>query len=76
MYISWLQKLFDKFISGTLQFTPRGLKPVFNISVGNHLGKNTMGYLTFSSNWTAKEVHDVRTVIFFIKQFIADSNMD
>lgn len=45
-------------VSGTLQFTPRGLKPVFNFSVGNHLGKNTMGYLTFSSNWTAKEVDD------------------
>ena len=46
--------------SGTLQFSPRGLKPSFNFSIGNHLGKHTMGYLSFTSNFTAREVNDVR----------------
>jgi hypothetical protein len=48
------------FVSGSLQFTPRGLKPSFNFSVGNHLGKHTIGYLSFSSNFTAKEVEEVK----------------
>ena len=36
-----------------------GITPAFNISLGNHLGKNTVGYLTYSTNWRVSEYNDV-----------------
>ena len=46
-------------MSGSLQFKPIGIKPAFSISLGNHLGKNTVGYLTYSTNWRVSEYNDV-----------------
>ena len=45
--------------AGTLQLTPKGLKPGFDISFGNQLAKNTVGYLSYSTNWRLDETDDV-----------------
>jgi len=46
-------------MSGSLQFKSSGITPGFNISLGNHLGKSTVGYLTYSSAWKLSEYNDV-----------------
>jgi len=46
-------------MSGSLQFKSVGITPAFNLSFGNHLGKNTVGYLTYSSDWKLSEYNDV-----------------
>ena len=46
-------------MSGSLQFKSMGISPAFNVSLGNHLGKNTVGYLTYSSDWKLSEYNDV-----------------
>ena len=38
-------------MSGTLQFSRKGLKPAFECSLGTHLDKYTAGYLTYSTNF-------------------------
>lgn len=45
-------------MSGSLQFKSMGITPAFNISLGNHLSKNTVGYLTYSTNWRVSEYND------------------
>lgn len=45
-------------MSGSLQLTSRGLKPVGNISLGNQLDQHTVGYLTYSTNWRVFETND------------------
>ena len=47
------------YVLGSLQFKSGGITPGFNISLGNHLGKNTVGYLTYSSAWKLSEYNDV-----------------
>ena len=42
-------------MSGSFQFTPRGLKPSFSASVGTNMSKTTMGYLTYSTVWMISE---------------------
>jgi len=40
-------------MSGSLQFSPKGLKPSFGTTLGSNLTTKTRGYLTYSSNWLA-----------------------
>ena len=47
------------YVLGSLQFKSGGITPGFNISLGNHLGKSTVGYLTYSSAWKLSEYNDV-----------------
>ena len=51
------------YVLGSLQFKSTGITPGFNISFGNHLGKSTVGYLTYSSAWKLSEYNDVSTSI-------------
>ena len=66
--------------AGSLQFQSMGIKPAFNISIGNHLGKNTVGYLTYSTNWRVSEYNDVRlellvkfNIVYFEKNHVTIS---
>jgi len=45
-------------MSGTLQFSRKGLKPGFECSLGTHLDKNTAGYLRYSTNLRLDETED------------------
>ena len=38
-------------MSGSLQFSRKGLKPGFECSLGSHLDKYTVGYLRYSTNF-------------------------
>jgi len=40
-------------MSGSLQFTSKGLKPSFSTTLGSNLTSKTRGYLTYSSDWLA-----------------------
>ncbi len=61
-------KLFRRFsdrvflnMSGSIQVSDHGLRPMFSASLGNQLQKNTVGYLTYASNWRMIETVDVST---------------
>merc|ERR1719481_213317 len=45
-------------LSGTLQFTRKGLKPGFEASIGTHLDKYTAGYLRYTTNFRISETED------------------
>merc|ERR1719309_251078 len=45
-------------LSGTLQFTRKGLKPGFEASIGTHLDKYTAGYLRYTTNFRLSETED------------------
>ena len=51
---------------GSLQFKSMGITPALNISIGNHLGANTVGYLTYSTNWRVSEYNDVSLHLYLI----------
>ncbi|XP_023330820.1 dnaJ homolog subfamily C member 11 isoform X2 [Eurytemora carolleeae] len=45
-------------MSGTLQFARSGIKPGFSTTLETHLDKNTVGYLTYSTNLSLIETSD------------------
>jgi len=45
-------------MSGSLQFSRKGLKPGFECSLGSHLDKYTVGYLRYSTNFRLKETEE------------------
>jgi len=45
-------------MSGSLQFSRKGLKPGFECSLGSHLDKHTVGYLRYSTNFRLKETEE------------------
>jgi len=45
-------------MSGSLQFSRKGIKPGFECSLGSHLDKHTVGYLRYSTNFRLKETED------------------
>jgi len=45
-------------MSGSLQFTRRGLKPDLSCSLGNYLDSQTVGYLTYSANMRLEETEE------------------
>jgi len=49
-------------MSGSLQFSRKGLKPGFECSLGTHLDKNTSGFLRYSTNLRLAETEDSFTL--------------
>ena len=47
----------DSLISGSIQLAPR-VQPSFSISFGNQMGPSSVGYLTYSSNWSVWETDE------------------
>eukprot|EP00088_Acartia_fossae_P053707 TRINITY_DN6127_c0_g1_i4.p1 TRINITY_DN6127_c0_g1~~TRINITY_DN6127_c0_g1_i4.p1 ORF type:complete len:594 (+),score=122.49 TRINITY_DN6127_c0_g1_i4:48-1829(+) len=45
-------------MSGSMQFSNRGLNPAFSASLENHLDRHTVGYLTYSTNLSIYEESD------------------
>ena len=45
-------------MSGTLQFSRRGLHPGFEASLGSHLDRHTVGYLRYNTNWLVMDTED------------------
>jgi len=45
-------------MSGTLQFSPRGLHPGLEASIGTHLDRHTLGYLRYNTNWLVMDSED------------------
>ncbi len=45
-------------MSGSMQFTGRGLLPAFSLSLGHRLGPNCIGYLTYSTDWRLYSTND------------------
>jgi len=57
MYRKLSERIFVN-MSGSLQFTSKGLKPGFECSLGSHLDKYTAGYLRYSTNFRLSETED------------------
>eukprot|EP00095_Tigriopus_kingsejongensis_P005439 maker-scaffold224_size251237-snap-gene-0.18 protein:Tk05439 transcript:maker-scaffold224_size251237-snap-gene-0.18-mRNA-1 annotation:"-like protein subfamily c member 11" len=45
-------------MSGTLQFTSRGIRPDFSVSFGHQLSKKAVGYLSYTSSWQLHETDE------------------
>lgn len=39
------------------------MKPAFSASLGNSLGKETVGYLTYTTDWRIEETYDVSSFL-------------
>ena len=45
-------------MSGTLQFSRKGLHPGLEASLGTHLDRHTVGYLRYNTNWLVMDTED------------------